>query len=196
MMCDVFCVLKACGVVRSCGLSWVSQPTPSRARHRHGSSFIRHPSARSSEQHNKKPSTMTRQTTPITLITLLVIAIIGITTGYSTPPPPQKSSSSTTIQEQNRIISRQSFLTTIASTTSCLTFLSGTTSQPAFAKEVDPSIKGTKADPEFQACLSQCMYDCTKPKGAEQKSRGECLPECKKTCAKTKSQSAGKIMDR
>ena len=58
---------------------------------------------------------------------------------------------------------------------------------PAFAKE-DPALKGTKKDPEFEACLSQCMYDCTKPKGAEQKSRSECLPECKTQCAKTKAQ--------
>lgn len=134
-------------------------------------------------------STMTRQTTPITLITLLVVAIIGITSGYSTP---QKSSVQQKDQ-QSRIVSRQSFLTTVAST-SCLTFLG--TQQPAFAKEVDPALKGTKNDPEFQACLSKCVYDCTKPKGAEQKSRGECLPECKKTCAKTKEQASGKIMDR
>ncbi len=136
-------------------------------------------------------STMTRQTTPITLITLLVVAIIGITSGYSTP---QKSSSPVQQNsQQSRIVSRQSFLTTVAST-SCLTFLG--TQQPAFAKEIDPALKGTKNDPEFQACLSKCVYDCTKPKGAEQKSRGECLPECKKTCAKTKEQASGKIMDR
>lgn len=58
---------------------------------------------------------------------------------------------------------------------------------PAFAKD-DPSLKGTKKDPAFEACLSKCMYDCTKPKGSEQKSRSECLPECKQTCATTKSQ--------
>ncbi|KAL7490886.1 hypothetical protein ACHAWT_000415 [Skeletonema menzelii] len=136
------------------------------------------------------------KTAPITLITLLVVAIIGITTGYSSTPHQKKKSSVLPQKEQqSRIISRQSFLTTIASTTSCLTFL-GTQSQPAFAKEIDPALKGTKSDPEFQACLSKCIYDCTKPKGAEQRSRGECLPECKKTCAKTKEQASGKIMDR
>ena len=134
------------------------------------------------------------KTAPITLITLLVVAIIGITTGYSSTPHQKKKSSVLPQKEQqSRIISRQSFLTTIAST-SCLTFLG--TQQPASAKEVDPAVKGTKSDPEFQACLSKCMYDCTKPKGAEQKSRGECLPECKKTCATTKQQNAGTIMDR
>jgi hypothetical protein len=56
---------------------------------------------------------------------------------------------------------------------------------PVWAKE---GAKGTKEDPAFQACLSQCMYDCTKPKGSEQKSRSECLPECKQQCATNKSQ--------
>ncbi|GMH59084.1 hypothetical protein TrRE_jg3888, partial [Triparma retinervis] len=27
------------------------------------------------------------------------------------------------------------------------------------------------------------MYECTKPKGDEQKGRAECIPECKKKCA-------------
>ena len=48
--------------------------------------------------------------------------------------------------------------------------------------------KGTKKDPVFESCLSKCMYACTKPKGDEQKSRSECLPECKKSCATTKAQ--------
>jgi hypothetical protein len=56
------------------------------------------------------------------------------------------------------------------------------------AKEVDPSLKGTKKDPRFEACLSRCLYDCTKAKGEQQKSRSECLPECKKRCATTKEQ--------
>ena len=59
---------------------------------------------------------------------------------------------------------------------------------PAQAKDTDPAIKGTKEDPKYQACLSSCIYDCTKPKGDEQKSRSECIPECKKTCATTKAQ--------
>lgn len=56
------------------------------------------------------------------------------------------------------------------------------------AKEIDPALKGTKEDPAYQICVSTCMYECTKPKGAEQKSRQECLPECKKKCATTKQQ--------
>ena len=60
---------------------------------------------------------------------------------------------------------------------------------PACAKDstVD-ALKGTKKDPAFEQCLSVCMYDCTKPKGSEQKSRAECLPECKDKCATSKQQ--------
>mmetsp|Transcript_95932 Transcript_95932/g.268540 ORF Transcript_95932/g.268540 Transcript_95932/m.268540 type:complete len:125 (-) Transcript_95932:87-461(-) len=58
---------------------------------------------------------------------------------------------------------------------------------PAWSKDSE-ALKGTKKDPVFEQCLSQCMYDCTKPKGVEQKSRGECLPECKEKCATSKAQ--------
>ena len=58
---------------------------------------------------------------------------------------------------------------------------------PANAAD-DKAAKGTKADPKFQLCLSNCMYECTKPKVEEQKTRAECLPECKKSCATTKEQ--------
>jgi hypothetical protein len=64
----------------------------------------------------------------------------------------------------------------------------GVTSLPPPAFAADDNVKGTKKDPVYEACLSQCMYDCTKPKGYEQKSRMECLPECKKSCAKTPEQ--------
>lgn len=66
--------------------------------------------------------------------------------------------------------------------------LVATTTQPANAAEPDPALKGTKKDPGYEACVSKCMYECTKPKGMEQKSRGECLPDCKKECATTKAQ--------
>jgi len=58
---------------------------------------------------------------------------------------------------------------------------------PSWAKE-DPALKGTKSDPKYQGCLSACIYDCTKPKGDEQKSRAECIPECKQKCATSKEQ--------
>jgi hypothetical protein len=59
---------------------------------------------------------------------------------------------------------------------------------PACAKDSAEALKGTKKDPAFEQCLSVCMYDCTKPKGSEQKSRAECLPECKEKCATSKQQ--------
>ncbi|CAB1109781.1 unnamed protein product [Ectocarpus sp. CCAP 1310/34] len=51
----------------------------------------------------------------------------------------------------------------------------------------DPALKGTKADPEFVTCLSDCIYFCTKSK-EQSRSRQECIPECRQTCAKTKAQ--------
>jgi hypothetical protein len=58
----------------------------------------------------------------------------------------------------------------------------------AQAAMVDESLKGTKKDPAYESCLSECMFYCTKPKGVEQKSRAQCLPECKVQCATTKEQ--------
>jgi len=43
----------------------------------------------------------------------------------------------------------------------------------------------------YEACMSQCLYDCTKPKVPYQKSRAECLPECKQECKATKAQAQG-----
>lgn len=119
--------------------------------------------------------------TPFAILTLLIVALIGTTAAYSTP----KSTSQSQRQTSTTVVNRSTFLATAAST--CLAFLAS--SPPAFAKDVDPALKGTKADPEFQACLSQCVYECTKPKGMEQRSRAECLPECKSKCAKTKQQT-------
>mmetsp|Transcript_11264 Transcript_11264/g.22265 ORF Transcript_11264/g.22265 Transcript_11264/m.22265 type:complete len:152 (+) Transcript_11264:233-688(+) len=50
--------------------------------------------------------------------------------------------------------------------------------EAAWAKDED-FVKGSKNDPAVQAKLSVCMYECTKPKGDEQKSRAQCLKECK-----------------
>jgi hypothetical protein len=79
---------------------------------------------------------------------------------------------------------RASFLSLSLATVG-LTF---SVSAPAFAASEDLKKKGTKQDPAFEACISQCLYECTKPKGIEQKSRAECLPECKQQCATTKQQ--------
>jgi hypothetical protein len=82
-------------------------------------------------------------------------------------------------------MNRLSFLQTTCASTAAVVF---SNPSPSFAKEVDPKLKGTKNDPAFESCLSQCIFECTKPKGEEQKSRKECIPECRKTCATTKEQ--------
>jgi hypothetical protein len=119
---------------------------------------------------------------------LVVCAILFISTaqGYTTPSSPsikaQQSSSTTSTSAQP--INRLSFLkTAFASSTLILT-----NANAAQAKDIDPALKGTKQDPAYQACLSKCVYDCTKPKGDEQKTRSECLPECKVKCATNKEQ--------
>ena len=76
----------------------------------------------------------------------------------------------------------------ITATTLATTAISTNINSAAYAKEIDPAVKGTKADPAYQACLSKCVFECTKPKGDEQKSRAECIPECKQKCATSKEQ--------
>ena len=80
-------------------------------------------------------------------------------------------------------LSRANFIATGAAVVGVVAVAS-----PATAAEVDPALKGTKKDPAYEACLGKCLYECTKPKGVEQKSRQECLPECKQKCATTKEQ--------
>ena len=55
-------------------------------------------------------------------------------------------------------MNRLSFLKTTCATAAAVVTTSSV-SNPAFAKEVDPALKGTKADPKYQACLSECMYE-------------------------------------
>ena len=82
-------------------------------------------------------------------------------------------------------VDRRSAISTVVSSV----LATGFGASPAYAKgEVDPALKGTKKDPAYEACVSKCLYECTKPKGEEQKSRAECIPECKKTCATSKEQ--------
>lgn len=91
------------------------------------------------------------------------------------------------LNKKSAIVTRGSFLQQACAGVATMSFLARYP-EPALAKEVDPAVKGTKSDPAFQACISKCVYECTLPKGEEQKSRAECLPECKQKCAKTKEQ--------
>lgn len=80
---------------------------------------------------------------------------------------------------------RSSFLRNAILSSMCTV---GLTAKIESAIAADDSLKGTKKDPAFEACLGKCMYECTKPKGVEQKTRAVCLPECKQACATTKAQ--------
>lgn len=93
--------------------------------------------------------------------------------------------SSTDIDDE---CTRDRFLHNVMTAATTIMTTSVISSAPVLAKDTDLALKGTKKDPDFEACLSQCMYECTKPKGYEQKSRSVCLPECKQQCAKTKEQ--------
>mmetsp|Transcript_4250 Transcript_4250/g.9425 ORF Transcript_4250/g.9425 Transcript_4250/m.9425 type:complete len:129 (-) Transcript_4250:39-425(-) len=119
---------------------------------------------------------MTRFGSMPCLLVILLLAAIGRSTSYSV---------STSRSNLGSVSNRGAFLRHIGAGCAA-TFLLPT--QSAIAKEIDPALKGTKADPEYQSCLSTCIYECTKPKGVEQKTRAECLPECKSKCATTKQQ--------
>ena len=115
---------------------------------------------------------------------LVVLACAGTVSGFGTLPTattPRETLASLSAAKSPDLVSRESFLwTSIAAAAGA--------AMPASAKEIDPALKGTKKDPAYEACVSACLYDCTKPKGSEQKSRQECIPECKKKCATTKQQ--------
>jgi hypothetical protein len=86
--------------------------------------------------------------------------------------------------------SRARFLSTFAAAVVSTAVGVAGSALPADAADtkIDPAVKGTKKDPGYESCVSQCMYECTKPKGNEQMSRTQCLPGCKKQCATTKAQ--------
>mmetsp|Transcript_28703 Transcript_28703/g.44093 ORF Transcript_28703/g.44093 Transcript_28703/m.44093 type:complete len:140 (+) Transcript_28703:131-550(+) len=83
-----------------------------------------------------------------------------------------------TPHSNDRFMSRGQFANSIAAAVLVMNAPS------AFAEVVSTDKKGKQVDPFFEGCMSKCMYECTKPKGQEQKSRQECLPECKVTCRK------------
>lgn len=116
----------------------------------------------------------------ICILMLTILAVPVSTLSTITP----NCSKSTSIQSMAAAVqvSRTTFLSSSIATAALS--LQGTCALAA----TDANLKGTKKDPAFEACLSQCMYDCTKPKGAETKLRNECLPECKQKCATTKQQ--------
>jgi hypothetical protein len=120
-------------------------------------------------------------------IQLLCCVLALVAVGLALSPSAPAGSSRTPQQQQ--VQSRSAFLSSALAATA-LSFLAPPQAAHAATSnnDSDAATKGTKKDPKFEACLSQCMYDCTKPKGSEQRSRTECLPDCKKQCATTKQQ--------
>ena len=110
---------------------------------------------------------------------LIAICFINSVASLSTPP---------TTSSNSKCMDRISFLQTACTGLATVSVAAFSPPNPAFAKSVDPAVKGTKSDPAFESCLSVCVFECTKPKGEEQKTRKECYPECKKKCATTKEQ--------
>ena len=66
-------------------------------------------------------------------------------------------------------VSRKNFLTAVLA--GGIT-ASSTNAKAAWSKEIS-------SDQARENFISQCLYECTKPKGDEQKSRKECISECK-----------------
>jgi hypothetical protein len=66
-------------------------------------------------------------------------------------------------------VSRKNFLTAVLA--GGIT-ASSTNAKAAWSKEIS-------SDQAKENFISQCLYECTKPKGDEQKSRQECIAECK-----------------
>jgi uncharacterized protein (DUF2147 family) len=125
------------------------------------------------------------------LTSLLVASITSAFTGshHHDSNTAITTTTTTTALSAHSTTSRASFLSSsFAAAVGICTAATATTGMPAWASDADSALKGTKKDPAYEACLSKCMYECTKPKGAEQKSRAECLPECKVQCATTKEQ--------
>ena len=81
-----------------------------------------------------------------------MVALISIAYGYTSP---KISSQKTATKTSDVAINRSTFLATTS--TACLTFLAPPANALGKKKEVDPALKGTKKDPEYEGCLSQCL---------------------------------------
>lgn len=126
---------------------------------------------------------------PIYLLTSSITLVSSFQPTTTTITPIQQSYTSLSAQTNDNV-DRSAFLKHVKATCFASTVGLGlitTGPMPSWAKD-DPNVKGTKGDPKYQACVSACVYECTKPKGDEQKSRAECIPECKQKCATSKEQ--------
>lgn len=116
------------------------------------------------------------QKSAFTMYTLLLTCILAIMLTSNTIEA--LSNPNIPIRACHQTVSRGAFLSGVLA-------LAPTAALAASAE----ALKGTKDDPAFQACLSKCVYECTKPKGGEeQRGRSECLSECRQKCATSKQQ--------
>ncbi|GMI02077.1 hypothetical protein TrLO_g10455 [Triparma laevis f. longispina] len=123
------------------------------------------------------------------LLTLASSFTLNPSFPHSNSSPSLKTKySSTALQVRNHPVSRTAFLSQFgyASTLGLLTSVL-TDVKPAYAGG-EEKLKGTKADPKYTNCVSECVFECTKEKGVEQKTRVECIPGCKEKCASSKAQ--------
>jgi hypothetical protein len=122
----------------------------------------------------------------------IAVTVLSVTLAFSVThrPFPTIARSTIRVAAHRQETSRADFVTSAFRVAAIGLFVpSILPSVPAAqAAVVDEGLKGTKKDPAYESCLSECMFYCTKPKGAEQKSRSQCLPECKVQCATTKEQ--------
>mmetsp|Transcript_29611 Transcript_29611/g.68460 ORF Transcript_29611/g.68460 Transcript_29611/m.68460 type:complete len:140 (+) Transcript_29611:163-582(+) len=118
---------------------------------------------------------------------LLVLVVVfcempkSVVESFAFPKSPTTMTMTTTMTTSTSTLTRSEFFQATFGVAASV-FLAAA---PAIAKE-DPT--GTKRDPAFQGCVSNCLYQCTLPKGELTRSRQECLPECKQKCAKNKEQ--------
>ncbi|MGK3743331.1 MAG: hypothetical protein ACI90V_010187 [Bacillariaceae sp.] len=91
----------------------------------------------------------------------------SITTSSSSSCPQSYSKVDDVVSVQS--VSRKNFLTAVLA--GGIT-ASSTNAKAAWSKEIS-------SDQAKENFISQCLYECTKPKGDEQKSRKECIDECK-----------------
>lgn len=118
---------------------------------------------------------------PKTLLTMIMAGAISVSSAFNLGMAHQKKSSRVILQGTNF---DSSFDTSVPAMSRKVA-LTGLIS-PVLLSVLQPSPANAKDGPILQSCVSECIYDCTKPKGDGQRTRAECQAECKEKCAKTR----------
>ena len=95
-----------------------------------------------------------------TAFLLLLLSSYNPISGFSATNKNKKNAPQTS-NVSDLQMKRSTFVQQIMTSASLLVL---SPSSPAFAKEIDPAVKGTKKDPKYESCVSSCMFECTKPK--------------------------------